>query len=215
MLRMEGKADMLNGTETRAWVLRYCAKVRQDADELTELDRRAGDGDFGWNISSALARAGAVLEAAAARKPGEVFGAVSDGFLSAGGTSGPLFGLWFGELARPESDVLTLAELRGALGAGTSAVMRLGKAEVGHMTMVDAMVPATEALESVNPNITLREALADAATAAFMGAESTRSMIANRGRASYVGEHARGVIDPGALAVAWFFAAACSSEDES
>ncbi|WP_344682558.1 DAK2 domain-containing protein [Saccharopolyspora taberi] len=47
----------------------------------------------------------------------------------------------------------------------------------------------------------------DAAAAAQRGAESTAQLLARRGRASYVGEHARGVIDPGAVTVAVFFEA--------
>ena len=194
----------LTGTDTRAWLLAFADRVIRDADELTELDRQAGDGDFGWNISSALKRARTNLEGG---NPAEVFQSVSDTFLATGGTSGPLFGLWFGRLGAGPSAPWGVPDLADAFTTATGAVRRLGGAEVGHKTMVDAMVPATEALASTRSQ-SWHEALQEAARAARAGAESTSGMIAHRGRASYLGERAQQVLDPGALSIAWFFEAA-------
>jgi dihydroxyacetone kinase-like protein len=194
----------LTGAEARAWLLAFADRVITDADELTELDRQAGDGDFGWNISSALKRARTHLEG---ENPAEVFQAVSDTFLASGGTSGPLFGLWFGRLGSGPAASWAVADLAQAFETATGAVRRLGKAEVGHKTMVDAMVPATEALASTGTS-SWREAVREAARAARAGADSTSDMVARRGRASYLGERAKEVLDPGALSVAWFFEAA-------
>ena len=75
--------------------------------------------------------------------------------------------------------------------------------------MVDAIAPAADALtNAAAQQSNLGEALEAAAHAARVGAESTRSLIASRGRASYVGEVARGVLGPGAVSVALFFASA-------
>jgi len=75
--------------------------------------------------------------------------------------------------------------------------------------MLDAMAPAADALAAAaQRGAALRDGLRDAAAAAREGAESTAGMVARRGRASYVGEAARGVRDPGAVAVALFFEAA-------
>ncbi len=194
----------LTGADTRAWLLAFADRVVSDADELTELDRQAGDGDFGWNISSALKRARTGLEG---DHPAEVFQSVSDTFLASGGTSGPLFGLWFGRLGAGPSAPWAVSDLAKALETATGAVSRLGKAEVGHKTMVDAMVPAAEVLASTGTR-SWREALREAARAARTGAESTSGMIAYRGRASYLGERAQHVLDPGAVSVAWFFESA-------
>lgn len=194
----------LTGELTAAWLLAFADRVIKDADELTELDRQAGDGDFGWNISSALKRARTNL---AGENPAEVFQSVSDTFLASGGTSGPLFGLWFGRLGAGPAAPWAVSDLAKSFDTATGAVRRLGKAEVGHKTMVDAMVPAAEALASTRSQ-SWREALQEAARAARTGAESTSGMIAHRGRASYLGERAQQVLDPGALSIAWFFAAA-------
>lgn len=174
------------------------------ADELGRLDRLAGDGDFGTNISSALGRA---REAAEAEPPRDYRGwltAVSRGFLGTGGTSGPLFGMFFRDLARCcDAGEPTLAEFSAGLTSAVATVQRYGKAEVGHKTMVDALVPAARTLEArVAAGAEPSEALALTAEAAVEGARTTAALIAKRGRASYVGEVARGVLDPGAAAAA-------------
>jgi dihydroxyacetone kinase len=72
--------------------------------------------------------------------------------------------------------------------------------------MVDAIAPAVDALEEgVRLDGVRTEVLQRTSDAARVGAESTEMLIASRGRASYVGEAARGVVDPGALVIAWFF----------
>jgi phosphoenolpyruvate---glycerone phosphotransferase subunit DhaL len=194
----------LTGADARAWLLAFADRIDSDSDELTELDRQAGDGDFGWNIGSALKRARANLHG---DDPAGVFQSVSDTFLASGGTSGPLFGLWFGRLGAGPSSPWTVPDLAGAFETATGAVRRLGRAEVGHKTMVDAMVPATEALAATRAT-SWREALGEAAEAARAGADSTSGMVAHRGRASYLGERAQEVLDPGAVSIAWFFEAA-------
>ena len=203
---MSGTSE-LTGTETRAWLLAFADRVIKDEDELTELDRQAGDGDFGWNISSALKRVRTALADIDGAHPAEVFRTVSDTFLASGGTSGPLFGLWFGRLGAGPEAPWSVTDLGKAFDTATGAVRRLGRAEVGHKTMVDAMAPATGALTTSSAGA-WDEAVREAARAARAGADSTRGMVAHRGRASYLGERAQDVLDPGAVSVAWFFEAA-------
>ncbi|MGY0389464.1 DAK2 domain-containing protein [Nocardioides sp. WG-D5] len=200
----------LDTAATRAWLLRFADRVIADADDLTELDRLAGDGDFGWNTSAALRRARPALESAGAAVPSALWAALSDSFLAAGGTSGPLFGLWFGRLGAADVPVWTARDLAEGVARATEAVTRLGGASAGDCTMVDAMIPAVGALAR-SAERPWAEALAAAAVAAAEGAASTGAMVPSRGRASYVGERAREVVDPGALAVAWFFEAGSDS----
>lgn len=202
---------LLTGSAMCAWLSAFAARVLRDVETLTQLDRLAGDGYFGWNISSALERATPKLRTSAMPTPAEPLGVVSEAFLGAGGTSGALYGLWFGRLAKGRSGQWSTGDLAAAVDDATSAVQRLGGASVGHKTMVDAMVPAGESLRS-NVELPWLAAVELAATAAEEGTASTREIVAARGRASYVGERARGVVDPGALAIAWFFAAATDAE---
>lgn len=207
--------NRLTAEDTRAWILRFATTVDQQHHHLTDLDRQAGDGDFGTNLRSALGRATTAVQAKSVETPQSVFAAVADAFLNTGGTSGPLFGMWFRQFAKAAQTDLTLPTLARAATEGVAAVMRLGKAEVGHKTMVDAMAPAAAALASgghgTDPNI--HDALRAAAAAARAGAEATEHLAARRGRASYVAEQGQGVIDPGAMTVALFFEAATNEKD--
>lgn len=204
---MATQTDLLGGREMSAWVLRFAARVVRDVNILTELDRLAGDGDFGWNIRTALERASRAILPLSPDSPTEPLRAASEAFLGAGGTSGALYGLWFGRLAHGEPQPWTTRDLAVAVVDATEAVQRLGGASVGHKTMVDAMVPAAGSLTR-DVDLPWRTATGNAARAAGIGAASTEEIVAARGRASYLGERARGVVDPGALAVAWFFEAA-------
>ncbi|GAB4079864.1 dihydroxyacetone kinase subunit L [Modestobacter muralis] len=203
----------LDRAAARRWMDAFAADFETQRVRLTELDRAAGDGDFGANLRSALGKVQQRL-AADPQTARAVFAAVSDAFLDTGGTSGPLFGMWFRALSRalPETDPADVTQLAEGVREGTATVQRLGGAEVGDKTMVDAMVPAVAALTDAT-GTGPQQALTAAAEAAEAGAASTEDLVARRGRASYVGEVARGVLDPGALAVALFFRAGARALD--
>jgi dihydroxyacetone kinase-like protein len=203
-------ADSVDAAAARAWIEAFRAAFEAQREELNDLDRRGGDGDFGTNLHSALERVRTAFADEVPATGGDVFAAVSGAFMETGGTSGPLFGMWFRELSRaaPGEASLGVEALAAAAAAGVGAVQRLGGAEVGDKTMVDAMVPAADALAAAaQDGQPLAAALAAAAQAARAGADSTAELVARRGRASYVGEAARGVHDPGAVTVALFFEA--------
>jgi phosphoenolpyruvate---glycerone phosphotransferase subunit DhaL len=200
----------------RRWVDALFEAFLDRTGALGDLDRRAGDGDFGTNIASALRRARQSIDEKPSGDYTSLLTMVSRGFLGTGGTSGPLFGMFFREMSRCATGAEpTLAEFSRGLAAGLATVQRYGKAEVGHKTMVDALAPAARLLDSLaatSPNPA--EALAQTAQAAVEGARSTADLIAQRGRASYVGEIARGVLDPGAAAAAIVLQAASAAQAE-
>jgi dihydroxyacetone kinase-like protein len=201
----------LDAAATRAWIERFAEVFAEHREQLDDLDRQSGDGDFGTNLESAMRRVADGLAAGTAETPGAVLQIVATAFMHTGGTSGPLFGMWFMQLARAAggAEAIGLAELSAGVGAGLEGIQKLGKAEPGDKTMVDALAPAAAALgaaaEAAAP---LATGLAKAAAAARAGADATAPMIARRGRASYVGEAARGVCDPGAFTVALLFESA-------
>lgn len=175
------------------------------APALGDLDRRAGDGDFGDNVRTAMKNLGRELEGG---EPADYRGwvtAMSRAWLGVGGTSGPLFGMFSRDLARAAGDgeVPDLAALAEALAAGQAVVQKYGEAEVGDRTMVDALAPAVTALrEAAGSGADAVHALGAAEKAAIDAAKGTAELTARRGRASYVGDSAKGVMDPGACAVA-------------
>ena len=175
------------------------------APALGDLDRRAGDGDFGDNVRVAMKNLGRELEGG---EPADYRGwvtAMSRAWLGVGGTSGPLFGMFYRDLARAAGDgeVPDLAALAEALAAGQAVIQKYGEAEVGDRTMVDALAPAVTALrEAAGSGADAVHALGAAEKAAIDAAKGTAELTARRGRASYVGDSAKGVMDPGACAMA-------------
>ena len=175
------------------------------APALGDLDRRAGDGDFGDNVRLAMKNLGRELEGG---EPADYRGwvtAMSRAWLGVGGTSGPLFGMFYRDLAKAAGDgeVPDLAALAEALAAGQAVIQKYGEAEVGDRTMVDALAPAVTALrEAAGSGADAVHALGAAEKAAIDAAKGTAELTARRGRASYVGDSAKGVMDPGACAMA-------------
>ncbi|MFC7455862.1 DAK2 domain-containing protein [Brachybacterium sp. GCM10030267] len=198
------------------------------ADALGDLDRRAGDGDFGTNVRTAMKLLDANIDAEGPGTYREWFTALYMAWLGVGGTSGPLFGMFFRDLAKAGADggtgdgadrgtgdsgadglTPTLAQFAEALAAGQATVQKYGEAKVGDKTMVDALDPAVGALrEAVQAGKSPAEALAAAEQAGLEGVRSTAETTARRGRASYVGDASKGVIDPGAAAMVLVIGAA-------
>ncbi|MBN9739094.1 MULTISPECIES: DAK2 domain-containing protein [unclassified Pseudonocardia] len=178
---------------------RFARAVEDGHGALTDLDQHSGDGDFGDNLRAGVRHAVRLAE----RGPRRGFSALGEVFLDeVGGTSGPLLGLLFTEIARSLTSshapgTHDVAALAAGARAGLTAIQRVGEAEVGDRTLVDALAPAVTALG--------RDGVAAAATAAREGAEGTADLTARHGRASYVGERAKGEPDPGAVGVAVLF----------
>lgn len=174
--------------------------MHEKEKELGQIDSVAGDGDHG--IGMARGSKAAVEQAEKLTKDGGGAGTVLAGAgdawsASAGGTSGALWGALitaFGSVLGDEEEA-TEQTLIEASRAALDAVTRLGGAEVGDKTMVDAFVPAVEALEEGK---TWDEAIA----AAKEGADKTKDLVAKVGRARPLGEKSLGTPDAGATSLA-------------
>ena len=175
--------------------------IREHAAHLTELDRAIGDGDHGINMQRGF---DAVVEArdeiCGLPLPGALHKIGMTLVMTVGGASGPLYGSLFMAMGKAAPESLSgVAEAATALRAGVNGVERRGKSEAGEKTMLDVLVPVTEALESaVIESAALGVLLAQLREAADKGLESTRAMLATKGRASFLGERSIGHIDPGA-----------------
>ena len=199
---------------TNEWLSAFVAGVVGAVDDLTELDRLAGDGDFGTNMQAAFGDLPQPLTGSDA----DVLAALANRlFVRAGGTSGAVFGTLFREMsvtAAGGADAgLTAGKLAEALQRALVAVTELGGAAPGDRTMVDALAPAAAAAKDAvtGAGASSPDAAPDLAAihaAAMEGARSTADLSGHKGRASYLGDRARGVIDPGALVVAWLFGGA-------
>jgi dihydroxyacetone kinase-like protein len=202
------EAGSLDAEAARGWVLALAEAVEETCDQLTSLDAAIGDGDHGTNMRRGMRAVVEALDGFDAPTPGAVLKKAGMTLISSvGGASGPLYGSAFRAMGKaldaPEADA---GQLAAAFSAGLEAVQRLGSAQVGDKTMVDAWAPAAEAFatEAVQGPRAASEA---AALAAEAGARGTVPLQAHKGRASYLGERSIGHQDPGATSTALLFRA--------
>ncbi|MFC9028811.1 dihydroxyacetone kinase subunit DhaL [Streptomyces arboris] len=187
---------MLDADFFRRWMAATATAVDHEADRLTELDSAIGDADHGSNLQRGFTAVAAVLEKDAPATPGAVLTLAGRQLISTvGGASGPLYGTLLRRTGKALGEDAEVAQdqLAQAFAAGVAAVGQLGGAQAGDKTMLDALLPAAEALA-----LSFRGA-ADAARA---GAEATVPLQARKGRASYLGERSIGHQDPGATSAA-------------
>lgn len=191
------------------WMGRLARSIEENCDELTRLDAAIGDADHGINMLRGMRAAIEALSSEAPKDPAGVFRVTGSRLVAVvGGAAGPLYGSAFraaAEALGPKPEI-TLPELARALRAGVKAVQRIGAAEPGDKTMVDAWLPAVEALESAASG-SVRSAAAAAEAAAREGMLATIPMRARKGRASYLGWRSEGHQDPGATSTRLLFAA--------
>ncbi|MGD1222416.1 dihydroxyacetone kinase subunit DhaL [Streptomyces krungchingensis] len=192
----------------RRWMTATAASVDREAQRLTDLDSPIGDADHGSNLQRGFNSVRATLEKEAPATPGAVLVLAGRQLISTvGGASGPLYGSLLRKTGKELGDAAEVTEeqLAQALRAGVDAVMALGGASPGDKTMIDALVPAVDALS---------ESFAAAKAAADEGAVATTPLQARKGRASYLGERSIGHQDPGATSSALLIGALLEAAGE-
>lgn len=177
-------------------------KIGAEKDYLTQLDNEIGDGDHGINLARGFEAVEKKLPSLAGGDIGALLKGVGMQLVSTvGGASGPLYGTAF---MKAGMACKGLTELDGpafvkAMEAAVDGIKMRGKATEGEKTMLDALCPALKVMQDeVAAGKSLKEALQDAAAAAEKGVEYTKTIIATKGRASYLGERSLGHQDPGA-----------------
>ena len=203
----------------RRWLEAATAAIDREAAALTELDSPIGDADHGTNMRRGFTAARTAVEQEPPDTPGAVLVAVGRQLISSvGGASGPLYGTLLRRAGKQLGDEpeVSAAQLRDALRAGVDAVGQLGGASAGDKTMLDALLPALEALSgALDAGGGTAEALAAAAAAADEGARATTPLRARKGRASYLGERSIGHQDPGATSSALLMTAFADTAREA
>jgi len=204
-------ADTISGENVTAMLRAAVALIRENEGMLSKLDAATGDGDHG----SAMAKAVAAIEKAVDDWDGA---SLKDLFYKAGwgtmcidgGSTGPLVGSLLMGVSEGvgEADTLDAPALAGAFEAGLAKLRVHSKALVGDKTMMDALIPAIEALRTAaDASAGAGEAMAQAAQAAADGAQATADMQAKFGRARNLGERTIGHVDPGATSMSLMFKA--------
>ncbi|MFI8204094.1 dihydroxyacetone kinase subunit DhaL [Streptomyces sp. NPDC085937] len=192
---------MLDADFFRRWMTATAASVDREAERLTALDSPIGDADHGSNLQRGFRAVRDALDKEPPATPGAVLTQAGRLLVSTvGGASGPLYGTLLRRTGKTlgEAAEVDRRQLAEALRAGVDAVMKLGGAAPGDKTMIDALVPAVDALG---------DSFAAARDAAREGAVATTPLLARKGRASYLGERSIGHQDPGATSAALLIAA--------
>lgn len=200
------------------WLQRFATDITSQADWLTELDSAIGDADHGTNMVRGTTAVITKLDAGTPATVQDLLKSVGMTLVSTvGGASGSLYGTFFLEMGRnsPASGQMKASEFQQAVRAGVDGVIARGHAGVGDKTMLDALEPATTVLSKSLANGTnLVGSLSTAAAAASNGRDSTKPLVARKGRASYLGDRSAGHIDPGAASAAILVAALAASVQE-
>ncbi|MGF0173822.1 dihydroxyacetone kinase subunit DhaL [Streptomyces sp. Marseille-Q5077] len=199
---------MLDADFFRRWMTATAASVDREAERLTSLDSPIGDADHGSNLHRGFTAVATALEKEDPQTPGAILMLAGRQLISTvGGASGPLYGTLLRRTGKALGDAGEVSEdqFGQALRAGVDAVMTLGGAAPGDKTMIDALVPAVDALG---------DGFASARAAADEGALATTPLQARKGRASYLGERSIGHQDPGATSSALLIAALAEANGE-
>ncbi len=201
----QGVSTVVDAGAIRSWLELFAEEVAAHRDLLTRLDSAIGDADHGANLDRGMTAVAAALADVDAG-PGGLLKTTGMTLVSTvGGASGPLYGTLFLRMATSagEAGALDGQAFAAALRAGLDGVVARGKAQADDKTMYDALAPACDALdEALAAGEGLGQALASASAAAEAGRDATVSMLARKGRASYLGERSVGHQDPGATSAA-------------
>ena len=196
----------MNKDELASRLKNACSAVIAAQDELTEIDSHFGDADHGVTMTK-IAEA---VEGAVGAAQGGIKAMLEDAAMEVmminGGSAVPLWNTWLDGLAEaaPEGDELDAEGLKQMLGHALEELAALSKAKVGDKTMMDALIPATEAALACQGSED--EIFAAAAKAALEGAEASRNFVSKFGRARSCGEATIGTPDAGAVSMSRFFA---------
>ena len=188
-------------------VIKLIAQTCVDNEKyFSDLDAVAGDGDFGFSLARGFENViaewdeydrsdlGTFIQKVATTMSGRI-----------GGTSGPIWGTAFlrAAISVKDKNDISPADVVAMLRSAVEGIMKRGGASLGDKTLLDALVPLTDAIEAdLDKGLDGKAVAQHAAEVARTAAEETAKLEAHRGRASYIGERSIGSPDPGAIALA-------------
>ena len=182
------------------WISRFYEKIQNNKGYLSNLDAAIGDGDHGNNMARGMQAVTESLEKNETADTTQSLKLIAMALISkVGGASGPLYGTAFLEMAKASNDTKDLGEL---LQKALLGIEKRGGAQPNDKTMVDVWNKVvSKADDSSLTNADIESAV-----------ESTKDMVAKKGRASYLGERSVGHLDPGAVSSSYLFEALLEAE---
>lgn len=181
-------------------------EIKKREAEFSKLDAQTGDGDHGTAIVTAFE-----VVTKTAKEGTEFKTMLNDiGFrimLETSGSTSTLLGAFFlGMSDAVEGTELDIDALKKMFASGLANVQSQTKAQVGDKTMMDALIPAVDAIRNSTSD-DIKDILIDAAQAATKGFDATIDMVAKFGRARNYGERSKGFADSGAASWSCMFTA--------
>ena len=192
--------------ELAARLQHACARVMAAEEELTDIDSKFGDADHGLTMTK-IAKA---ISAAVEESEGGIQSMLDDAAMAVmtlnGGSAVPLWNTWLDGMQEeaPEGDEIDVAGLKAIFDKAFEEIDDMSGAKVGDKTMMDALIPATEAIAAYEGGD--EDGLfAAAARAAAQGAENSKNFVSKFGRAKSYGTQTIGTPDAGATSMSYFF----------
>lgn len=183
-----------------------CAAVAAAEGELTEIDSLFGDADHGLTMTK-ISRA---ISGAVEQSDGGIQAMLDDAAMAVmtlnGGSAVPLWNTWLDGMqeAAPAGEVIDLAGIQAIFARALEELNDMSGAKVGDKTMMDALIPASEAIAAYTGSSEM-ELFTAAAQAAAEGAEASKQFVSKFGRAKSYGEKTIGTPDAGAMSMSCFF----------
>lgn len=196
---------MLTLDDLKRRLLNACDELRSHKEELSEIDAKFGDADHGYT----MAKIADEMAKAINENPGDLKTLLDDCAMSIitinGGSAVPLWNIWMDALKEKANESVEMEDkdVQEMFRYALEELSDFSGAKVGDKTMMDAMIPATEAI--VNATGDINDIFKAGAKAASDGAEATKNMKSKFGRAKMFGDKTLGTPDCGALSCSYFF----------
>lgn len=183
-----------------------CAAVAAAEAELTEIDSKFGDADHGLTMAKIAGAISAAVDGAEGGIQSMLDDAATAVMALNGGSAVPLWNTWLDGMQEeaPEGDEIDVAGIKAIFARAFTELDDMSGAKVGDKTMMDALIPASQAIAAY-PGSDENELFTAAAQAAVQGAEATRQFVSKFGRAKSYGTQTIGTPDAGAVSMARFF----------
>jgi len=187
--------------------------IDQHKDEIEKLDQEIGDGDHIFNIQRGIKESLDLKDELNGQSPDEILKKIGMKIMTTvGGSSGALFAtLLIGMSKKYNNELSDQKNFVAMFAEGVEAMKKRGKADLGEKTMLDVLIPTSNELQKLSDEDDVKIIAEKIKKAAEKGMLSTKDIIATKGRASFLGERARGHIDPGARSSQLAIEAICNT----
>ena len=186
--------------------------IQNHKDEIEKLDQEIGDGDHIFNILRGLEEIIKLKDTLKDKEVDFIFKQLGMKIMTTvGGSSGALFAtLLIGMSKKFDKSLSDKDNIANMFKEGVNSMKLRGKADIGEKTMLDVLVPVSDTLNEVRNETNIKEIANKIKIVAEKGMLSTKDLIATKGRASFLGERAKGHIDPGARSSQLVIEAICN-----